>query len=110
MHVRLAVFHANLALYERGEPRWIWGITNWPEQTWDLARRVSGEGVRITTAPGDVPAALLARYGLPSLVVVERRPTAWLLRPPVVGVSGEPLRERYEVPPPSCPHTERPPG
>ena len=66
--------------------------------------------MRIATAPGDVPLALLAQYGLTPLVVVERRPTAWLLRPPTAGVSGEPLRERYEVPPPSCPRTEHPPG
>ena len=98
-----AVFHANLALYERGDDRRLWGITKGSEETWPRARQSVGEAVRIATAPGDAPQALLATYGLTPLVVVERRPTAWLLGSPSAGVPGEPLRERHELPP-GCPY------
>jgi hypothetical protein len=102
------VFHANLVLHERGADRRIWGVAFRSHPTWPRARPAGDQEPRIAVPPGDVPAELLARYGLTPLVVVDRRPTAWLLQVASPGVSGEPLRERYDVAPPVCPRAEDP--
>jgi hypothetical protein len=102
------VYHANLVLHERGAGPRIWGVAFRSDPTWRLARPAGDQEPRIAVPPGDVPVGLLARYGLTPLVVVDRRPTAWLLRIASAGVSGEPLRERYDVAPPVCPRAEDP--
>ena len=78
-----AVFNTNLALHDRGEKRVVWGITLRDKPTRDLWSRVPLEDLCIAVAPGGDPEAdfYLKEAGFPPLVVVERRPTAWILRP-----------------------------
>lgn len=78
-----AVYTANLALYERGERRVVWGVTYRCEPTRSKLRRIPPERIAVAIAAGgDRRAEHFAFvYGLPSLVLSEKRPTAWILRP-----------------------------
>jgi len=106
-----AVYHANLILHERHENRMVWGITGRSEITRQLWEKVPLEEWRIAV-PVDAgpnaegvagyfnfpPAAdcgayprlpgqterVLAYFHLPSLVVVEKRRTIWVLQPQAV--------------------------
>jgi hypothetical protein len=79
-----AVFHANLALYEQGRNAEVWGITIRCEETLRRWRDMPREAARIAVAAGGDADAdpYLSATGFPELVVAEKRPTVWVLRPP----------------------------
>jgi len=78
-----AVFNANLRLYELGEQRVVWGITLRDKPTRGLWSRVPLRDLCVAVPAGGDPEAdrYLREAGFPPLEVVERRPTAWILRP-----------------------------
>lgn len=78
-----AVLGANLALYERGESRVVWGITLCSSPTASKWKKVPLEEMRIAIPAGDEgeAEAHCKRYGLPPLEVVEKRPTLVIARP-----------------------------
>jgi hypothetical protein len=83
--VWVAVFHANLALHERGEARVVWGVSGRALPTWDIWGRFSPENLRVAVLPEhgapDREAAAYRACCLPPLTAVERRPTLELFRP-----------------------------
>jgi hypothetical protein len=82
--VWVSVFHANLALYERGEERTIWGVADRCSPTWERWGRVDPDGLRVAALTrGGRPDPEAAPYLLndfPPLEVVRRRSTLWELR------------------------------
>jgi hypothetical protein len=78
-----SVFHANLVLYERGEERMVWGLSNrsgptvcrWQGMPWEEMR------VAVPLAADLERDYYWTNSGVPSLVVAEERPTVWILRP-----------------------------
>lgn len=78
-----AVFRANLALYERGEERIIWGLTLRSSPTSALWKAVPRSQTRIAVfAPGDDDAATyLKSFGFLPLAAGERRSTIVVLEP-----------------------------
>lgn len=77
-----AVFHANLALHERGDPRVVWGISHRCDPSREKWMGVPLPEVRIGVPEGDPEAdAWLRVFDLPPMVEVERRPTLRVLRP-----------------------------
>jgi hypothetical protein len=95
-----AVFHANLALHERGERRVVWGLTWRSRPAWKRWRGMPAEDVRVALAPGepDVP-FYLEIYGLAPVVVVEKHATIWLVRPTRGLRPGEAVLEDYTARP-----------
>jgi hypothetical protein len=77
------VFHANLLLYERGQPRPVWGVAYRGEAAWPLWRRMPPEEVRLAAVPDDGRRheETLRRFEFDRLEVVEKRPMVWVLRP-----------------------------
>ncbi|HVS38418.1 MAG TPA: hypothetical protein VMS17_22865 [Gemmataceae bacterium] len=78
-----AVFEANMKIADQRGRRVVWGVTNRSSPTRRYWRRTPPEQMRVAVPPGDDPkaAAYLAAYGFPPLVVVEKRPTIWVMRP-----------------------------
>jgi hypothetical protein len=82
----VSVFHANLVLHERGEDRTIWGVSGRCTSTWDLWGRTPLEDLRIATLTdklGGEPELDGGGYMhqfFPSVALVDKRPTLWLLR------------------------------
>lgn len=90
-----AVFNTNFALHERGEQRVVWGITLRDKPTRDLWSRVPLQDLCVAVAAGGDPEAdhYLQEAGFPPMEVVDRRPTAWILRPrDLPAPSSEPTR------------------
>jgi hypothetical protein len=85
--VWMSVFLANLALYERGEDRVVWGVAGRCIPTWSTWGRMHPQDVRIAAfaeAPGKGPSAeanYLLDYFFPPLTAIEKRERTWLLRP-----------------------------
>jgi hypothetical protein len=75
------VFHANLALRERHEPRTIWGIGPRGRGTQPCWRDLPIDRLRIAVPVGDMKEAegYLRRQGVPALEVIEKRATIWVL-------------------------------
>jgi hypothetical protein len=91
-----AVFHANLVLRERGERRVIWGLTRRSRPAWKRWRAMPVEQVRVAIPPGDLDAPFfLEFYGIAPVVVVEKHPTMWLVRPTRGLRPGEVVLEEY---------------
>jgi hypothetical protein len=88
-----AVFHANLVLHERGEGRTVWGISHCGTATRAQWEHLPLEDIRVAVPIEDRQNAetWLQAFHFPSLVVVERRPTIYVLRPAAVV-----LRERQQ--------------
>jgi hypothetical protein len=92
-HVWPVVFHANLTLRERHDPRTIWGISFRSVATRCLWQDLPVEELRVAVPVGDRARALLPLpvddmaeaesylkgMGLPPLEVIEKRPTIWVL-------------------------------
>ena len=78
-----AVFRANLALYERGERRTVWGIAERCGPTHRYWSRIPRAQLRVAvTAGGDLESGpFLDFYQLAPLAVAEQHATLWLLRP-----------------------------
>jgi hypothetical protein len=75
------VFHVNLVLHERGEPRQFFGLTYRTDATRDLWKDLPLEQLRVAVRVGDEPEVddWLAQFGLPPLTVIEKRRTIWVL-------------------------------
>jgi hypothetical protein len=69
------VYHANLALYERGEQHRLWGISERCKPTRLFWKQVAPQDLRIAVPVEKDPAAdyFLVRYGFPPLEVAERK-------------------------------------
>jgi hypothetical protein len=92
-HVWPVVFHANLTLRERHDPRTIWGISYRSLATRSLWQDLPVDELRVAVPVGDKAQAMfpgpcddmaeaelyLKRMGLPPLEIVEKRPTIWVL-------------------------------
>jgi hypothetical protein len=80
------VFHANLALHERGESRKVWGITYRGNPTRRRWEAVPMEVIRVAVPIDDKPNAdfWLQGFHFPPMVVVEKRSTIYVLRPAAV--------------------------
>ena len=78
-----AVFRANLALYERGERRTVWGIAQRSGPTHRYWSQTPRDRLRVAIAAGGDPAAdsFFIFYQLAPLAIAEKRDTLWLLRP-----------------------------
>ncbi|HVX64231.1 MAG TPA: hypothetical protein VHC19_26650 [Pirellulales bacterium] len=78
-----AVFRANLALYERGERKVIWGLSLRSQPTHRYWSKIPREQMRVAIAAGGDPEAdaYLAHYQLGPLGVSEQRESLWLLQP-----------------------------
>jgi hypothetical protein len=95
-----SVFHANLALHEQGEDRVVWGLSWRSRSAWKRWREMPAEQVRVALAPGDEDAPFfLELYGLAPVVVVEKHPTIWLVRPTRGLRPGDPVLEAYTARP-----------
>ena len=91
-----AVFNTNVTLHERAEKWVVWGITLRDKPTRDLWSRVPLRDLCVAVpAGGDSEADhYLQEAGFPPMEVVERRPTAWILRPRDLPVPGSnPIQE-----------------
>ena len=85
------VFHANMALRERGETRVIWGITLRAGPTEKQILGVPLAETRIAVPQGDTMAETwLTSYRYPHLTEVEIRPTIRVLRPTAFAPPGPP--------------------
>jgi hypothetical protein len=78
-----AVYRVNLARAERGDRAVVWGVTYRSRPTQPLWAQVPLEETRLAVPAGGDPEAdlYLQRFEFPPLVVVEKRPTIWVLRP-----------------------------
>jgi hypothetical protein len=78
-----SVFRANLALYERGERRTVWGIAERCGPTHRYWCKIPRAQLRVAvTGGGDLEAGpFLEFYQLAPLAVAEEHATLWLLRP-----------------------------
>jgi hypothetical protein len=78
-----ALFRANQTLYNRGEHRTIWGLTDRCQLMYDLWKSMPPEQLCVAVPAGGDPQAeaFFKVYGLPPLTVVERRSSVWILRP-----------------------------
>jgi hypothetical protein len=81
-----SVFHANLMLREQGKSETIWGITMRGEPTHDQWKDLPLERLRIAVPLEDQGIAQFwfQAFHLPPMVVVEQRPTIYVLRPAAV--------------------------
>ena len=77
------VFHANLVLYERGEPRVVWGVAHNSVATTDLWTRTPAGRMRVAVRPEEFWLAddLFKSYGYASTTVVGTLPTVRVFRP-----------------------------
>jgi hypothetical protein len=77
------VFHASMVLYERGEPRPVWGIAYRGEAARPAWQGMPPEQMCVAVVPEDgrLPVGLLRSFQLPPLEEVERRPMLCILRP-----------------------------
>jgi hypothetical protein len=84
-NVWVNAFHANLALYERGEDRVIWAMTGRSMPTWDQWAHLPPEDMRIAALVHDqqvdCDATWFCKVFLPPLTRVEQHGTVWLYRP-----------------------------
>ncbi len=78
-----AVFETNLKMADRHADRVVWGVTFRSSPTRRYWSRTPLEMIRVAVPPGDDPLAelYLKDYGFPALVVAEKLPTIWVLRP-----------------------------
>lgn len=77
-----AVFHANLELYERGESRTLWGVTERSSPTFPLWKSMPMASRRAGVPLGDgVGEHMLRSFQFPPVEEVEVRPTIRVLRP-----------------------------
>ncbi|HEV7225969.1 MAG TPA: hypothetical protein VGN42_24905 [Pirellulales bacterium] len=78
-----AVFRANLALYEQGERRVVWGVSERSGPTHRYWSAVPRDRMRVAVAAGGDPQAeiFLDHYRLAPLSLAEKRDSLWLLRP-----------------------------
>lgn len=78
-----AVFRANLALYERGERRVIWGLSLRCRPTYRYWSKIPRDQMRVAIAGGGDPEAdaYLAHFQLGPLGVSEKRESLWVLQP-----------------------------
>jgi hypothetical protein len=81
-----AVFHANLVLHEQGESRTVWGISHCGTATRAQWEHLPLEDIRVAVPIEDRQNAetWLQAFHFPPLVIVERRPTIYVLRPAAV--------------------------
>ena len=81
-----SVFHANLTLYEQGEKRTVWGLSNRSGPTVCLWQGMPWDDMRVAIAEAaDLERDYYWRHpGVPPLVITEKRPTVWILRPEAV--------------------------
>jgi hypothetical protein len=81
--VWMAVYHANLTLHERGEPRTVWGVGSRGKPMSRCWQDVPNEDRRIAVPRGQRAAAegFLAAYGFGPVVRVEELPHIEVLRP-----------------------------
>ncbi len=81
-----AVFHANLVLHEQGESRRVWGLSQRGSATRAQWEHLPLEDIRVAVPIEDRQKAetWLQTFHFPPLVVVERRPTIYVLRPAAV--------------------------
>jgi hypothetical protein len=81
-----SVFHANLMLREQGETRTVWGITLHAEPTRPQWKHMPLEKLRVAVPLEDqeIAQTWLQALHLPPMVVVEKRPTIYVLRPAAV--------------------------
>ena len=87
-----AVFRANLALYDRGERRTVWGIAQRSGPTHRYWSHIPREQLRVAIAAGGDPQAdpFFFFYQLAPLAIAEKRDTLWLLRPAEIEVVKQP--------------------
>ena len=77
-----AVFHTNLILYERGETRLLWGLSQRSPATKTLWSAIPLEKVRVCVPLHDKEAdGYLTAYEFPAMVEVERHRTIVVLQP-----------------------------
>jgi hypothetical protein len=78
-----AVFETNLKMADRHVNRVVWGVTFRSSPTRRYWSRTPLESMRVAVPPGDDPLAALylKDCGFPLLVVAEKLPTIWVLRP-----------------------------
>jgi len=77
-----AVFHANLVLYERGETRLLWGLSQRSPATKTLWSAIPLDKVRVGVPLHDKEAdGYLTAYEFPAMVEVERHRTIVVLQP-----------------------------
>jgi len=77
-----AMFHANLILYERGETRVLWGLSDRSLATKALWSQIPLDKVRVGVPLHDKEAdGYLKAYQFPSMVEVERHRTIMVLQP-----------------------------
>jgi hypothetical protein len=78
-----AAFRAHLALYDRGEPRVVWGVSERSGPTHRYWSAIPRDRMRVAVAAGGDPKAeiFLNHYRLAPLVLAEKRDSVWLLRP-----------------------------
>lgn len=90
-----AVFAANLALYERGEHRVVWGLTLRSLPTSELWRAIPRSETRIAVfAQGDEDARqYLEAFGFLPLAPSERRPTITVLEPAELAAAKPPSND-----------------
>ncbi len=94
-----AMFRANLALYERGERRMIWGVSLRSQPTYRYWSKIPRERMRVAVAAGGDPEAdaYFAHYGLAPLAVSEKLASLWLLAPPEVLAAGATQKRSVEI-------------
>jgi hypothetical protein len=82
--VWLTVFQANLALYERGVDRVVWGLATRCLTTWDLWGQAPPEDVRIAgllrDGTLDPHADFYLKHFFPTAAVAQRASTLWVYR------------------------------